>query len=236
MTRLLVSVRDAMEARTALEAGAHLIDVKDPGRGPLGFPGFEAAEQVVREVAGRVPVSMALGELRDWQEPRDGTFPRGVAYAKLGMADCATCTDWPQQWKSVLDRLPAGVSPVAVVYADWPSASAPEPARIVVEASANHCRAVLVDTFDKSLGSLLDWRTREELTTLVNQVRRLGMLVVLAGSLTLKTIPHALFLGPDYIAVRGAACREGREGPVDASLVRQLVQLLGNSYRVSGIT
>ena len=36
MTRLLVSVRDALEARVAMGAGVDLIDVKEPRRGSLG--------------------------------------------------------------------------------------------------------------------------------------------------------------------------------------------------------
>lgn len=234
MTRLLISVRDAQEARTALDAGAHLIDVKDPGRGPLGFAGFETVEQVVHEVAGRVPVSAALGELCDWQQTPAGEFPRGLAYAKLGMAGCARRDDWPQLWKKALEQFPAGVGPVAVVYADWPSAAAPPPAEIVIHAAANHCRAVLVDTFDKSKGNLLDWWTLEELANLAEQARRHGMLVVLAGSLNVTTIPQVLVHTPDYIAVRGAACRAGRNGPLDARRVRRLVHLLHrNSHRVS---
>ena len=35
---LLVSVRSAAEAATALAGGADLIDVKEPSRGPLGRP------------------------------------------------------------------------------------------------------------------------------------------------------------------------------------------------------
>ncbi len=33
---LLVSVRDESEAREALAGGATIVDVKEPGRGPLG--------------------------------------------------------------------------------------------------------------------------------------------------------------------------------------------------------
>ena len=36
------------------------------------------------------------------------------------------------------------------------------------------------------------------------------------------TIPQVLSLQPDYVAVRGAACRRERTGDLDAALVRQL--------------
>ena len=63
MMRLLVSVRDADEAKVALAAGVDLIDVKEPLRGALGAADAEQIAAVVREVNGRVPVSAALGEL-----------------------------------------------------------------------------------------------------------------------------------------------------------------------------
>jgi uncharacterized protein (UPF0264 family) len=63
MTRLLVSVRDAAEARAVLDAGAHLIDVKEPRRGSLGAADGRQVADVLNTVAGRVPVSAAMGEL-----------------------------------------------------------------------------------------------------------------------------------------------------------------------------
>jgi dihydroneopterin aldolase len=63
MTKLLVSVRDAVEAEDAVVAGAHLIDVKEPRAGSLGAAPLEVIEDVIRTVCGRRPVSAAFGEL-----------------------------------------------------------------------------------------------------------------------------------------------------------------------------
>ena len=63
MTQLLVSVRSAEEAEAALHGGAALIDVKEPRRGALGRASDGILADVVRTVAGRRPVSAALGEL-----------------------------------------------------------------------------------------------------------------------------------------------------------------------------
>ncbi len=62
---LLVSVRDAAEAAASLAGGADLIDVKEPARGPLGRADAATIAAVVQAVGGRVPVSAALGELRE---------------------------------------------------------------------------------------------------------------------------------------------------------------------------
>ncbi len=68
MTQLLVSVRSAAEAEAALAGGAHVIDVKEPSRGSLGRADDATIDEVVRVVAGRRPVSAALGELHDFGE------------------------------------------------------------------------------------------------------------------------------------------------------------------------
>src|SRR5690242_4202542 len=70
MAHLLVSVRSPAEAVAALEGGAALIDVKEPSRGPLGRADEDTITAIVQTVAGRRPVSVALGELLDHSEPR----------------------------------------------------------------------------------------------------------------------------------------------------------------------
>lgn len=64
--QLLVSVRNAEEAVQAADSGADIIDVKEPEFGSLGFAGGATIREVVDAVAGRIPVSAALGECLDW--------------------------------------------------------------------------------------------------------------------------------------------------------------------------
>src|SRR5438045_845951 len=80
---LLVSVRSAAEAEAALEGGAAVIDVKEPANGPLGRADDETIAAVVRRVAGRRPVSAALGELPGQPAPYVGG---GLSYMKWGLA------------------------------------------------------------------------------------------------------------------------------------------------------
>lgn len=227
MTKLLVSVRNATEAEVALEGGAHLIDVKEPSRGALGAADAETIATVVRQVGGRAAVSAAMGELIAADFVSWSQFPHGLQYAKLGLAGCARHPDWEHEWTTAIRRLPAETAAVAVIYADWPTANAPAPDDVLAAAAQQRCPAVLVDTFEKSKGTLLDhWRI-EELGRVVGIARRHEMMVVLAGSLTAATIPVVLPLRPDYVAVRGAACRGGRSGRIERDCVRRLVPLLG---------
>src|SRR3954454_6660925 len=88
MTGLLVSVRSADEARAAVAGGATIVDVKEPDRGPLGCAGAATWRAVRRVVPATVPVSVALGELGDWEEqaiPSTADWA-GLAYRKVGLA------------------------------------------------------------------------------------------------------------------------------------------------------
>lgn len=226
MTRLLVSVRSLAEARTALAAGVDLIDLKEPGHGSLGAVAPATAAEVAGALAGRVALSMALGELSSCDCESAAMVPRGISFAKLGLAGCATNKHWPRDWARVLERLPQGTVPVGVIYVDWRHAQAPHPDAVLDHARALACRAVLLDTYDKSGGELVFHCSDDELARLVTAIRQAGMLSVLAGSLTKTAAARVLVHRPDYIAVRGAVCRGSRNGTLDVDLVGEWVELL----------
>ena len=222
MSRLLVSVRDAVEARIAFEAGADLIDLKEPNRGALGAVAPVVVHEVVELLAERVPISAALGELRDisTDAPR---LPQGLRFAKVGLAGCASVGDWPNRWSRLLATFLQEVAPVAVVYADWRAAVAPAPADVLKAAIDVRCCILLVDTYLKDGRNLLDHWPLAELSRFVGDAREAGLMVVLGGSLSRETISQVLPLPPDYIAVRGATCSGPRTGNIDAPPVRELV-------------
>lgn len=227
MAELLVSVRSAAEAVAALAGGAHLIDVKEPQRGPLGRAADAVRVDVVRTVARRRPVSAALGELLE------GAVPPGLAglsYVKWGLAGCQG-VNWRERLAEVAAMLAAtepGCQAVAAAYADWQRAQAPPPSEVAAFARARHWPVLLLDTFAKDGTTLLDWLPLKELAALHEECRGGGIRVALAGSLGLPQIDQLRGLAPDWFAVRGAACRDGqRGGCIDAERVRRLVELLG---------
>lgn len=217
-SRLLVSVRSADEALAALAGGADLIDVKEPARGSLGRAPDATIAAVVAAVAGRVPVSAALGELY-----RDGPsgVPAGVSYVKWGLAGAAGRPDFPSLWLAERDRLPPGVTPVAVAYADWHRAEAPDP----VAVAGFGFPVLLIDTFVKDGTGL-----RDHLDEIPQPPSRLA----LAGSLDGGAIGGLSRLRPDWFAVRAAACADGdRGGPIDPDRVRRLKSLVEAAGRSS---
>lgn len=232
MAGLLVSVRDAEEARLALAAGVDLIDVKEPQHGSLGAAGSRVVGEVAAVVAGRKPLSVALGEILDADpDAIHAAYVSGVQYAKWGLAGVARRPDWRETWQAAMARLPRGVVPVAVVYADWPSAGAPPPPDVLKAAVQFGCGAVLIDTFDKGRGPLVDMWPPAEIRQFTAQIQAAGLLAVVAGSLSPENIPVILDCAPDYVAVRGAACSDGgREGHIDPLRLAGLMALVrGNA-------
>lgn len=237
MTRLLVSVRSAAEAQAALAGGADLIDVKEPRRGSLGAAPSAVRKEVAAAVGAAVPLSAALGELAEFA-PAAAAGLQGYAYAKLGLAQCAQSLDWVARWQSAFANIATPTARVAVAYADYSAAQAPPPEEICTVGQRIGCRALLVDTFEKKHGDVFDALGTKRLAELCEQARSSRLMVVLAGSLTLARLAEAMALRPDYVAVRGAVCRQSRTGELDEGLVRQWArslhsEMIGNCSRAT---
>jgi len=226
---LLVSVRSSAEAKAALAGGADLIDVKEPSRGSIGRADDAVIAAVLRAVAGRKPVSAALGDVRDFAGPYSRP---GLSYWKLGLAGCARQPE--RFWQTIVRSFTSVESETAplqrmalVAYADWQRADAPPPGMVLALARAQRCGGIVVDTFCKDGSTLLDWLALPELARLCELCRADGMHVALAGSLTPREIPLLSHLRPTWFAVRGAACRKGeRESMIDEERVRELAGIV----------
>ena len=233
MAHLLVSVIDAAEAEVALRAGADWVDVKNPTAGSLGMGSPEDIAGVVQIVADRRPVSVALGELTDWQnfDLLKNIPLAGVQRAKVGLAGTTrrggSEPTWPERWRQLLSQLPASTEPVAVHYADWQKCDAPEAVALLDVAPQVGCTAFLVDTYFKQGQSLFDYYPPASLHQLVEQVHAAGMLFVAAGSVRIDHLPALIAAGGDIVAVRGAACRDSnRTAGICGERVAELKQAL----------
>ena len=229
LPRLLVSVRNAEEAQLAVDEGVRLIDVKEPRRGSLGAAAAESVREVADICDSKFLWSVALGELLDTPP---AAFPADLrpTFVKCGLSGCGPRTNWQELWQRRMAHY--GGAAVAVVYADWEAAGAPSARDVVDHAAAAHCPAVLLDTFDKTKGSLLQQMTREQIARWISSVHQGDMLAVVAGSLTREMVGPLLREGADCVAVRGAACRGSRSGPLDRTALRKLVSTV-NSTEVS---
>ena len=233
MTQLLVSVRNADEAIAAAAGGADVIDVKEPHRGPLGC----AAPDVILEIARTLgnmngivpPLSLALGELIEWQSGVLSSLQSAIQSAspqflKLGLAEALTTqgvASWITEWQRVRMMISGDHAWVAVAYADHEHADSPAIHAVLEFAVQTGCKVLLIDTHSKTGTSLLDQLTVGELQNIRQQTLGNNLKLALAGGVTTADLPQLLPLQPDIIAVRGAVCAHGDR---TASVSKDLVQ------------
>lgn len=220
--RMLASVRSPEEALFALQAGADLIDAKEPLDGVLGAVPPETLRAIVAAVGRRRPVSATVGDL-----PLD---PERVRPAALLNADCGAdfvkigIFEQPFELSRVQPLPPAvaGVPLIAVLFADRSP-----PLKVAAGLAAAGWHGVMLDTANKDAGSLRDWTDHDWLADFVQQARAAGLLVGLAGSLREDDVRPLVALGPDYLGFRGALCAQtDREECLDPDRVRTIRALL----------
>ena len=229
--RLLVSVRSASEAKMAAENGADIVDAKDPAAGSLGPVTPEILAGILGAIPGDMPLGIALGDLRTAAELTAAlgqlALPAraGAVFLKLGFAGVAEHAEVSGLLRVAGRRareLGPAVSVVAAAYADHHRAGSPAPDDVLAAAIAAGAYAALIDTWVKDGRDLLHHLSSHQLRAWVARARNEGLLAALAGSLGPEAIPTVLAAEPDIIGVRGAACRGGRAGPLEAARVRRL--------------
>jgi len=229
--RLLVSVRSAEEAVLARDSGIDIIDAKEPSAGPLGPVEPKVLGAIVRVLGPDLPVGVAMGDLNDPEAvlaavsrlppgSRSGPFYLKIGFA--GVVSVGRITVVLRRAVAAAASLSSPASVIAAAYADHDRAGSAPPDSLSDAAVAAGTGGVLIDTWEKNGGILLDRLTVAELSRWVARMRSAGMLTALAGSLGPDAIARVAEADPDVVGVRGAACRGGRGGPLDPSRLRLL--------------
>ncbi len=225
---LLVSVRSAEEVQAALAGGADLIDVKEPARGPLAPAEAEVVSAVIEAVAGRVPVSAALGEwTANALTEAHWHLELKLDYVKWGLAGYAPVVGWGEDLLDTRRQLPVGMEMVAVAYADWERAKSVPPAELVKFAKRFRFKAFLLDTWGKDGKTLLDFMTPAEVAEMVESLKRVYTTVAIAGSLRPEHAKLLKAAEPDFFAVRTSVCAAGkRDGVIDEARVKKWKEMI----------
>ena len=212
MTELLISVRNAEEAQTILNTVPELaiLDIKEPRLGALSATSPEIWRNIATLDRGSTLLSVALGELSEYDLATSSLIPDTARYAKIGLSRQAE-KNWIDQWKRIASSLPHNTELVGAIYADHQSANSPTAKRVVDALLATGCRTFLIDTFDKSQGNLLQHLSCETLANLNNHIEQQGGVLVLAGSITSSILADILQTEAKYIGIRGAVCEGDRK-------------------------
>jgi hypothetical protein len=228
--RLLVSVRSAAEVGAAVAGGADIVDAKEPTTGSLGAVSRRVLREIALGLPADMPLSIALGEpnnvaaLEAAMAMLHGLSPRpSRTYVKIGLSAAGDGAE--RMLMALVDlasRTPLRPSVVAVAYADYVAAGAPAPETVARIAAVSGARGVLLDTWGKDGGDLFHHLAASALRAWIGQARAAGLLVALAGSLSIEGVRAVAELPADIVGVRGAACVGGRAGVVSEGRVADL--------------
>jgi uncharacterized protein (UPF0264 family) len=223
--KLLVSVANPEDAAAALAGGADFIDAKDPCAGALGAVTMPMLHDIASTIGGARPVTAALGDAIDEisiERAATAYSDAGAELVKIGFAGVTDVVRVSALLRAAVQGTARRAGVIAVAYADADRAASPDPRSIVEAAAQAGAAGVLLDTADKDGPGLRALMSPAELTSWVSAVHDAGLLVALAGKLTLDDLTCVRDAGADVAGVRGAACEGGRRGRVLPDRVSRL--------------
>lgn len=230
--RLLVSVRNADEAGTAVAGGAEIVDAKDPASSSsIGAVHPAVLGAIRRAVPPTTRLSAALGDVRTMDEVASAfaavTIP--LAYVKVGFRGVTDATLVASLLAEAVRRaalLPSRPAVIAVGYADAIRVGAPSPLDLVAILSRAGADGLLLDTARKDGGSTFQLFPAPLLEALDVRCEADELTFAVGGGLDLGDIEQASASGATIFGVRGAACEGGRDGVVREERVRRLAQAI----------
>lgn len=223
--KLLVSVRDVIEASAAIEGGADIVDAKDPASGALGAVTLDVFRDIHGVVAGVRLVTAALGDALDEatiERTAEAYARSGARLVKVGFSGIASRARVASLLGAARDGAASHAGVIATAYADADRVASLNPFAMIDAAAAAAAAGVLLDTADKLGPGLPGLMSPGMLSSWVGAARDARLLVALAGKLTVDDVAFVMDTGADIVGVRGAACDSGRTGRIVAARVRAL--------------
>ena len=210
-TGLLVSVRSVAEARLVLQHDNVWLDLKEPSAGSLGRPSIETIEDFLSLTRSNpAPTSIAAGELVQWTDNLSATLAAKLpphCFIKFGLSNAKNAKpDWADSLAQIGKTLHRRQQMILVHYADSEAAQCPDWIQTLRTAEMLDCRYVLVDTYDKSSGGLLDHFSIERLESMIQIANAKNLAVALAGSLQANQLGSLMNVGAAWLGFRGAVC------------------------------
>ncbi len=220
MTGMLASINSLDEAKLILNTSIDIIDLKNPEQGALGALETKTIVEIVQAINHEKLVSATIGDIPMYPEQVynaiNATAKTGVDYIKIGFFPGG-------DWKGCLSRLTKitqqGSHLIAVLFADT------QPTFEIIKPLKDAGFAgVMLDTMDKSLGSLTQELSLEKIKEFVALAKKHQLLCGLAGSLKEKDISSLINLEVDYLGFRGALCeKQNRTAQLNLNAIHSLL-------------
>ena len=204
MTGMLASVNSLEEAILVANTAVDIIDLKQPEKGALGALPIDTVKHIVNQLDHQKPISATIGDLPMQPEliynAVNAMSKTGVDYIKIGFFPEG---NWQQTLQKLAPLCTQGKQLIAVLFADT------QPDLNTISTFKDQgFQGIMLDTMDKSLGSLLQVMPLTQIKKFVSIANESQLLCGLAGSLKKQDIPALLPLNTDYLGFRGALCEK----------------------------
>lgn len=205
MTDFLASVSSIEEACLLEQLGADIIDLKNPLTGALGAISTDKISGIVAALNKTSVISATIGDLPLVPEVIIPAVQKaaatGVNFIKIGLFDNGSLDHCLAALQPLISRHNLAI--IGVLFADQPY-----DIDQIKNLAKSGFTGVMLDTANKSSGSLCSLLTEQTLATFIAEVRQHNLLCGLAGSLRLGDIEPLSALNPDYLGFRGALCEK----------------------------
>jgi uncharacterized protein (UPF0264 family) len=234
--RLMISVISSQEASRARDAGASLLDIKNPDEGSLGAQPPEVIREIKNAAGANIELSAALGDMPNLPGTAAlaalGAAASGADYIKVGLHGVHNYVDAIRLLRAVKGAVAGQKTKViAAAYADHRRIGSLDPSCLPLAADTVGVDGYLIDTAIKDGSTLFDYLSERDLAILANEAHARGMLFGAAGALRKEHLQLLLRADVDVAGLRSAVCTHGiRTGTLDAGRVRELIQLYGGSF------
>lgn len=225
MTGMLASVKNLSEAQLIAQTAVEIIDLKNPEQGALGALSVKTVSTIVKLLSPQKTISATVGDLPMQAalvlDAVNHMSESGVDYIKIGFFPEQQASDSWLNCLSALAPLPQqGKQLIAVLFADT------DPDFQIIQAIADAgFIGVMLDTMDKSKGSLTQLMPFAKIEAFVQTAQKHKLICGLAGSLKQADIPKILPLTPNYLGFRGALCdKHNRTAQLDPQAIQTILR------------
>jgi len=236
--KLLVSVKDEIEAINAIEGKADIIDIKNPKEGALGAC-MPSVIKKISEISHNYNVlcSSAIGDVSyagNASLAACGAAMCGVDYIKVGLKTenvviaSSIMKNVVKEIRNYKNFHKEKIKVVAVAFADWMRANTFPVEEIYEVGLASNCDVLMIDTAIKDKKNLFDFMKEDEIKNFAKTAKEFGFEVAVAGSLGKKEILILKNIDEiDVIGVRTAVCKNfERNNEIDKNMVKELKEII----------
>ena len=219
----LVSASELKEISENLLSQIDILDLKDPSKGSIGSWDYYHIKEAIKLFKEKVFISATLGDIFDngkFEEKLNSFDNLDLDYIKFGLLSLNNEDLFAKLRFVALEQFKTKL--VCVVFVDHKKSLNRVESNLKFFLDCG-IKYILLDTFRKDKGSLLDFCNITFLKNFIFKCRKLDIKVGLAGGLKESQVPFLLNLKPSIVGFRSAICQSNkREASISMKNIKKI--------------